>query len=304
MHVLNTILREVLGSFLLALLFAVPALYNNGIEENFLGAPAQMYTAIENGLLPPWAYAVVVGLGVFLVYVIASQLTGRAAHLNPIVTSFVIITDLLRGYYSAPGYALLELLGYWLMQAAGTFAGAALAYAFANERIRDVALYLDSAQASSAQSSRALIGELAFGFAMLAIVVILLRVYTFQNALSKEGKIVRVRLYLVWSLGIAAFLLVYMIVLWVYTKSTVDFIRGGAYCVFFTVANAGEKCTTIVGSTSWLLYYIILLVEGAVCLVSVAFATCFAAWSDRYQTGDSRQLQEPLLFARKMRKAN
>ena len=276
MHWVKHALLEFLGSFLLAHLFALPALHNAGVSKNFvIGNPLSLYNSLEEGAIPPWAFALFAALGVFLIYSLLSSVAQRAVHLNPIVSTYTLIADGVRGYNKGgAGYAFLTLLGLWLFQAAGAFAGGAVVLAFAEDRYQDASMFLNGPAADGFQRRTSLVGEMVLGFLLLAIVVYALRMITYERVENKSASQTELTKTTMWSLGLATFYFVYIAFFWVFTKSTVDFIRGGAYCVYAEVS--GVACTKF-SSTGMLLYWIIFIAEAGACLASfVVYALCFS----------------------------
>jgi len=226
---------EFLGSAILAMMFGVLAMYNAGIVHSF--GPPDVF-------LPPWAQAFIIGAGTFFVYLVGTKISKVQLHLNPIISTVVYASKVADCKDQQPtGYIFGTLLGAWLAQIVGSLAGVAIVFAFASHSLSGVAMYLHaiSSPITSSQQARAILADILFGTCVLALVAYYANMASRMLPLKdKQPKQLDPGM---WAISISGFYFFYMAVFWVYSKSSVDFIRNGWYCVFAEVDSDAGYCS-------------------------------------------------------------
>ena len=281
---LSLMLSEILGTFVLAHFFALAAFYNRGIQTIFVDGSGDddddgtgYYSTLESGVLPPWAQAFIIAGAMFFLYLLGSRFAQRHLHLNPLISTCVVISDVYRGFYagtSAPGFvAAGNLVVLWISQAIGNFAGAAVVWAFTKERLSDASIYLGGAETEGGVVTRAWVSELLFGTLLLILLAFWLRPIAYKEENVKGVKKAMCD-YGIWAAGFASFYFFYLTLFWVYSKASIDFIREGAYCAFTQIDVSGDNnpCSPGVYNTTAGLYLFFLTIQGILVLIGLIAA--------------------------------
>ena len=223
--------------------------------------------------------------GLFFLYLIGSRFAERHLHLNPIISTVVVLSDSFRNYYTGAAAPIWQLIVLWLSQAAGTFAGAAVVWAFVRERISDAAIYVHDVPLGDPLDPgliiRASVSELVFGMVLLILIVFWMRPITYQKAGEKLGANLAKCDYALWATGLASFYFFYLALFWVYSKGSIDFIREGAYCTFSAVDGTAPQCSAGVYNIASGLYLFFLTVQGSLVVIGLIVAAGRAGYNDK-----------------------
>lgn len=213
-------ISEVVGSFLLAHLFGAAAIVNGG-RIQYLNAPVENLRDLLqlSGDLDSGIQAIIVGIGLFLMYLILSSLFERLVHLNPVVT----IAHAIGRFDKSEdlGEVTTDVGLAWFAQFVGSFAGATLVYVLTvADSFNSITYQMRSAGGviSAAAFWRSMVAD-----AFLGTIILFVSAYAILRV-CKDNK-------LAWSLIISGFYFFYMSVFWSISRLTVDFLRSGAYCL-------------------------------------------------------------------------
>lgn len=242
---------EALGTFLLAHVFGVIALYNAGISRNFLGTDSvgdaadddddgdlnYYYQTGTNWVFPPWAQALAVFIGVFLVYRVGSSLAKRHIHLNPFVSTVLTMREYNSDKEGTFGAYFFTLVWLWISQLVGTAAGASLVYALSYDgSFGGIAQFLGGdGSTTTSQLHIAGVVDVAIGTIGLAI----LSYFVYDATMKAGGKCDYQR----YGLMMGGFYFLYMLIFWVHSKATVDFFRTGSYCFWAEFDEETSNCS-------------------------------------------------------------
>lgn len=242
---------EALGTFLLALIFGVMAFYNSGIVRSFVGVSTAdpfdddddgefeyYYGPSETYVFPPWLQAFVVLISLWIVYRVGSRLAKRHLHLNPFISTVLIMMEYVDNPTLDFFWALLSLLWVWFAQIIGTLGGAAIVYAFSSDgSMASVAQFLGGdGSTTNIQYNLAGVADIAFGTLGLMLIA---KVAKDNTTNTSPGKCSFER----WALAISGFYFFYMLFFWTHSKATIDFIRTGWYCVFTEADKTSASCS-------------------------------------------------------------
>lgn len=245
---------EALGTFLLALIFGVIAFYNSGITRNFVGVSTTdpfdddddgeiefYYSPTNTYVFPPWVQALIVFIGLLIVYIIGSKVAKRHLHLNPFISTVLVMMEYTDNTSLGFFWAFISLLWLWFSQIIGTLLGALLVYAFsADGTMASVSQFLGGdGTTTNTQYHLAGVADIAFGTLGLMLIAYLGKMYT-TGKKTADGRMCNFE---GWGIIIAAFYFFYMLFFWVHSKATIDFFRTGWYCVFTEADSTSSNCS-------------------------------------------------------------
>jgi glycerol uptake facilitator-like aquaporin len=276
MRTVRLLLSETIGSAVLAVVFGVLAIYNFGIAKSFSGpdeayvssdvissdaddddpaGPIVQYYGDTLHVMDPWVQAFIVGFALLLVYIIGSKIAKRHLHLNPFVSTACVGIELAHGENRLSWIG--ELFALWLAQAVGAFGGASVVYAFSSNTLSGIIQYVgqsvnvddpstlaDEVVFKSGIFWRSFFAEIVAGTIGLLFVAYFAKRASTAYMKSDSGSMMQQCDFTIWSMAIAGFYFFFMMVFWVHTKSTVDFLRTGAYCVFGQFDSDASHCSS------------------------------------------------------------
>jgi len=307
--------QEVLGTFLLAHIFGVIALYNSGIDRNFVrpadlpeGFSEYYYSMSETSAFPPWLQSVVVFIGLFLVYRIGSRWAKRHLHLNPFISTVVVAQDYTddKNENSTFFFSLMSLLWLWFSQLLGTALGAALVYALASDNsMTGISQFLGgNGDTTSTQYHLAALVEVGIGTLGLMTVATFSKQYTTGE--RKEGTEQRKCNFENWALSVSGFYFFYMLFFWTHSKATVDFIRTGMYCLFTEVDSTSANCSRAgnlidvdAGLYLWCLIFQVLII--VLVLIIAAIVKNYFSQNEMYNELKKKLAPSKAMFRQKMK---
>ena len=238
------ILTEFIGSLVLTLVFGIVFLYNVGAA----------FTTSEPSKMPASIQAFIVALSVWIIYWIGSKVSRHHAQLNPIVS--IVHYGMIANYYntkykeqkeSYTGRYLLEFLWAIIAQLVGVVLGTLLIWLFGGLNIDDIQNSIErdgnpfSIVPTSTQVARAIIGEL------LGTIALILIAYYMKTYTQASGN--RPSNYSAYGKLIGFFYFLYMLIFWLHTKLTVDWIRGGIFCLF-ALSDKTDHCSPLSSGTA------------------------------------------------------
>jgi hypothetical protein len=303
---LLSLVREAVAAMLLVVVFSSGYLYNVGIgggaDSSTVCLPAtykicadtctidvsclnkclfDAQIACEN-TFPGWALAVVVGLCVWLIFLLGSYVFKCPVEGNPIVSS-VILGFQLKKDGGLKSRNIPKNLGKYLAKIAamivGSGVGVVFVWLFAGRTINQIqnVFYNDAGDPvpSGAQLARAIVGE---AFAVLVLILASAVAYHLLSGdpqQKQKGKLA-VGIY---SRIIGLYYFLYMIVIWTHTRFTADIIRGSWLCIMSLPGHDSDECS-MKGGAPIVVWYMVIH-------VALSFLAIGVGWyAEKMRAGD------------------